>query len=328
MRQSGRRFALLGGLLLVGSLSVACGGSDSDSSGGGGLEKKTVSVAVLPLVDGAAIHVGIRQKFFEAEGLKIQLKPVQQSPQALPALVKGDVDIIAGANYVSFLQAHDQGTLKLRVLNEAATLTPNMMNVVVMPKSPIRTAKDLEGKKVAVNVPNNIQSLTLDAILKANNLDASKIKYVSVPMPQMGSALQKGQVDAIHVAEPFLSDVQKTLGARVVVNGGGEPVTQTPISGYVTTQEFTEKNPKTAAAFQRAMLRAQQAAAGDRKKVEEVLPGYARIEPQVASVITLPDFPTSNNTTRLQRIVDLMTAAGLLKSRPDLNSIVYKAPAA
>ncbi|REE95146.1 ABC transporter substrate-binding protein [Thermomonospora umbrina] len=309
MRQSGRRFALLGGLLPVGSLTVARGDSDADSAGGNGLEKETVSVAVLPPADGAAVHVGIGQRYFEAEGLKIRLKPVQQSPPALPALVK---DVIAGADHVSFLQAHDQGTLKLRVLNEAATLTPDMMNVVVMPNSPIRTAKDLEGKKVAVNVPDNIQSLTLDAILKADNLDASKIKYVAVPMPQTGAALQKGRIDAVHVAEPFLSDVQKTLGARVVVNGGGEPVTQTPISAYPTTQGFTDRYPRTAA--------------GDRKKVEEVLPGHARIDPRVASVITLPDFPTSNNVTRLQRIVDLMTAAGLLRSQPDLNAIVYRAP--
>jgi NitT/TauT family transport system substrate-binding protein len=323
MRQSGRRLAILGGLLLVGSLTVGCSGSD-DAAGDNGLEKKTLTVAALPLVDGAALHIGIKQKMFEAEGLKVQVKPVQQSIQALPALAKGEVDVIAGANYVTFLQANEQGTLKLSILSEAASLTPNMMNVLVMPKSSIKSAKDLEGKKVAVNIPNNIQSLTLNAILKANNVDAAKVQYVQVPFPQMATALQKGQVDAVHIVEPFLSDTQKKLGARVVVNGGGEPVTQTPISGYVSTQEFVAKNPKTAAAFQRAMLKAQAAAAGDRKKIEEVLPGYARIEPEVASVITLPDFPTSNNTTRLQRIVDLMASAGLLKAKPDLNTIVFQ----
>ncbi|MBA9004671.1 ABC transporter substrate-binding protein [Thermomonospora cellulosilytica] len=326
MRQSRRRFGALAALLLVGSLTVGCGGGDS-GSGGDGLEKETITVAALPLVDGAALHVGLKQKLFEAEGLKVQVKPVQQSIQALPALAKGDVDVIAGANYVTFLQAHEKGTLKLSILAEGAALTPNMMNVLVTPDSPIKSAKDLEGRKVAVNIPNNIQSLTLNAILKANNVDPTRIQYIQVPFPQMGAALEKGQVDAIHVVEPFLSDTQKKLGARVVVNGGGEPVTGVPISGYVTTQDFAAKNPKTAAAFQRAMLKAQQAAAGDRKRVEEVLPGYAHIEPQVASVITMPDFPTSVNTTRLQRIVDLMTTAGLLKSKPDLNTIVFQSKA-
>ncbi|TNY34948.1 ABC transporter substrate-binding protein [Thermomonospora catenispora] len=327
MRPSRRRFGALAALLVAGSLITGCGGDDGSASGGNGLEKQTITVAALPLVDGAALHIGIKQKLFEAEGLKVQVKPIQQSTQALPALIKGDVDVIAGANYVTFFQAHEKGTLKLSILSEAAALTPNMMNVLVKPDSPIKSAKDLEGKKIAVNIPNNIQSLTLNAILKANNVDPSKVQYIQVPFPQMGAALEKDQVDAIHVVEPFLSDVQKKLGARVVVNGGGEPVTGVPISGYVTTQEFASKNPKTSAAFQRAMLKAQEAAASDRKKVEEVVPDYARIEPQVASVITMPDFPSSVNTTRLQRIVDLMVSGGLLKDKPDLNTIVFQAKA-
>ncbi|MBT2211424.1 MULTISPECIES: ABC transporter substrate-binding protein [Actinomadura] len=324
MRQSGRRSVLLGALLLVASLAVGCGDSDDSSGSSKGLEKKTLTVASLPLVDGAALHIAQKQKLFEAEGLKVQIKPVQQSIQALPALAKGDVDLIAGANYVSFLQANEKGTLKLSIVAEGATLTSNMMNVLVKSDSKIKTAKDLEGKKVAVNILNNIQSLTLNAILKANNVDASKVTYVAIPFPQMAAALEKGQVDAVHIVEPFLSDTQKKQGARVAVDGGSEPVTGLPISGYVSTQDFTSKNPKAAAAFQRAIMKAQGIATGDRKRVEEVLPGYAKIDPQVASVITLPGYPTTLNTTRMQRVVDLMTTAGLLKQKPDLKSILFQ----
>jgi NitT/TauT family transport system substrate-binding protein len=155
-------------------------------------------------------------------------------------------------------------------------------------------------------------------------VDATKVQYVAVPFPQMGAALQQGRVDAVHIVEPFLSDVQKKAGARVVVNGGSEPVTDTPVSGYVGTQDFTTKNPKTAAAFQRAIIKAQQAAAQDRKRVEEVLPSYAKIDPQVASVITLPGYPTSVNATRIQRVVDLMSSAGLLKQKPDTKSLLFQ----
>ncbi|WP_242906746.1 ABC transporter substrate-binding protein [Actinomadura terrae] len=324
MRQSGRRSALLGALLLVASLAVGCGDSDDSSGSSKGLEKKTLTVASLPLVDGAALHIAQKQKLFEAEGLKVQIKPVQQSIQALPALAKGDVDVIAGANYVSFLQANEKGTLKLSIVAEGATLTSNMMNVLVKSDSKIKTAKDLEGKKVAVNILNNIQSLTLNAILKANNVDSAKVNYVAIPFPQMAAALEKGQVDAVHIVEPFLSDTQKKQGARVAVDGGSEPVTGLPISGYVSTQDFTSKNPKTAAAFQRAIMKAQGIATGDRKRVEEVLPGYARIDSQVASVITLPGYPTSLNTTRMQRVVDLMTTAGLLKQKPDMKTILFQ----
>jgi NitT/TauT family transport system substrate-binding protein len=323
MRQSLRLSALVSAVALVASVIAGCG--DSDSSGGGkGLETDTIKVASLPLVDGAALYVAQKAKLFEAEGLDVKIVPVQQSIQALPALSKGDVNVIAGANYVSFLQANEKGTLKLSILAEAATLTSNMMNVLVMPDSKIKTAKDLEGKKVAVNILNNIQSLTLDAILKANNVDPKKVQYVQVPFPQMATALQKKQVDAIHTVEPFLSDTEKKLGARVAVDGGDEPVTDLPISGFVTTQDWSKKNPKAAAAFQRAIIKAQKMSTQDRKKVEEVLPSYAKIDPQVASVITLPGFPTSLSKTRMQRVAELMSTAGLLKDKPDLNAILFQ----
>lgn len=323
MRSSTPRIPVLAALLAIALALAGCGGSGSDDKGGG----NNLTVAALPLVDGAALHIAIKNKFFDAEGLKVSVKPVAQSTAALPALIKGEVNVIAGANYVTFLQANEKGTLKLRVLHEAATLRSNMLDVLVMPNSPIRRPKDLEGKTLAVNILNNIQSLSLNAIFAANNVDAAKVKYRAVPFPQMAAALEKGDVDAIEPVEPFVSDIRRKLGARIVVDGAAPPVTDLPASGYVTTEEFVSKNPRAAAGFQRAIAKAQQMAAGDRKKVEEVLPGYARIRPDVAAVISLPGFPTSSDPARLKRLVDLMTGQGLLKTPPDLNALLYKAPA-
>src|SRR3954462_14729111 len=121
MRQSRRLLALVSALALVTSLAAGGGGSD-DSGGGNGLEKKDMKVASLPLVDGAALYVAQKEGLFKAEGLNVKIVPVQQSIKALPALKNGEGDAIAGANYVSFLQANEQGALKLSVLAEAATL--------------------------------------------------------------------------------------------------------------------------------------------------------------------------------------------------------------
>ncbi|TDD82093.1 transporter substrate-binding domain-containing protein [Actinomadura darangshiensis] len=323
MRQSLRLSALVSALALAASVITGCGDSDSSGGGGNGLETDSIKVASLPLADGASLYVAQKAGLFKKEGLKVEIVPVQKSTDAQPALIKGDVNIIAGANYVSFLQAEEKGTLKLSIVAPAATLTSNMMNVLVKPDSKIKTAKDLEGKTVAINILNNIQSLTLNSILKANNVDATKVKYVSVPFPQMAAALEKGQVDAIHTVEPFLSDTEKKLGARVAVDGGSEPVTGLAISGFVSTQEWTKKNPKTAAAFQRAIINAQKLSTQDRKKVEEVLPGYAKMDPEVASVITLPGYPTSLSKTRIKGVADLMVSSGLLKKTPDLDSILF-----
>jgi NitT/TauT family transport system substrate-binding protein len=319
MRRIRSHVALFTGLLLSAALTVACG-----SSGGNGQQKTTITVAALPLVDTAGLHIAVQQKFFEAEGLQVQIRPVAQSIQALPALKTGQVDVIAGGNYVTFLQAQEQGTLKLRILAAGAAVAPRFMTVLTMPNSPIKQAKDLEGKTVAVNILNNIQSLSLNALLKAGGVDPAKVKYRAVPFPQMGAALQKGQIDAVHTAEPFGTDLQRKLKARVVVDGGsGTAVSGLPVSGYLSTQQFVDKNPKAAAAFQRAISKAQQLATSDRKKVDQVLPTYARLDAGTAAALNLPGFPPSLDPAQLQRLADMMLQDGLLKKKIDAGSLVF-----
>jgi NitT/TauT family transport system substrate-binding protein len=319
MRRIRSHVALFTGLLLSAALTVACG-----SSGGNGQQKTTITVAALPLVDTAGLHIAVQQKFFEAEGLQIRIRPVAQSIQALPALKTGQVDVIAGGNYVTFLQAQEQGTLKLRILAAGAAVAPRFMTVLTMPNSPIKQAKDLEGKTVAVNILNNIQSLSLNALLRAGGVDPAKVKYRAVPFPQMGAALQKGQIDAVHTAEPFGTDLQRKLKARVVVDGGsGTAVSGLPVSGYLSTQQFVDKNPKAAAAFQRAISKAQQLATSDRKKVDQVLPTYARLDAGTAAALNLPGFPPSLDPAQLQRLADMMLRDGLLKKKIDAGSLVF-----
>jgi NitT/TauT family transport system substrate-binding protein len=325
MRHYRSRIGALIGLVLAASLAAGCG-SDSGSDGGGNsdLEKPKIKVAMLSLVNNAPYYIAVKNKLFEKEGLTVETRPVQQSTLAYPALQKGEIDLVF-ANDASLFVGHDQNKMKINLIAEGTTVVPKNMGVLVMPNSPIKTMKDLEGKSLAVHVLNNIQAITFNQILKANNIDPGKVKYRQIIFPQMATALQKGDVDAIHTVEPFLSDAQKKLGARLVADGGAEPVTDLPLDGYFALEEWAKKNPKTAAAFQRAMQKAQQLAA-DRKQVEAVLPSYAKgVDPATAAIMTMPGYPTSNNAARVQRLIDIMKEQGQLKTAMDAKTIVFGA---
>jgi NitT/TauT family transport system substrate-binding protein len=317
---------LRGALCLLLTLAVAgCSGDgEAPTQSGGGLEKSTIKVAMLSLVNNAPYYLAVKEKLFEAEGLTVQTQPVQQSTQAYPALKTGDIDVVF-ANDASMLLGHDKGDLKINLIVEGTTLTSKFMGVLVMPNSPITSIKDLENKSVSVHVLNNIQAITLNAIAKANGLDPAKIRYRQVVFPQMAAAMQKGDLDAIHVTEPFLSDARKKLGARLVADGGDQPVTDLPLDGYFALEDWAKKHPKTAAAFQRAMRKAQELAA-DRARVEAVLPTYAQgVDPELTKTMTMPSFPTSNSATRVQRLIDLMKEQGQLTNRIDAGAIVFGA---
>ncbi|MFS8197381.1 ABC transporter substrate-binding protein [Streptomyces sp. CWNU-52B] len=325
-RSTGKLIAFAIALVLT---VVSCGGDSDDADsgsgtggGGKGLEKSSVTVAALPLADNATLYLARDRGLFKKEGLEVRIQPVQQSIQALPALSKGQVDVIASANYVTFLQAHEKGTLDLRILSEGARVAPHMMDVLVAKDSDIRSVADLKGKKVAVNILNNIQSLTLNAILGRQG--AGRPEYRQIAFPQMGAALEKGQVDAVHAVEPFDSAIQKQLDARVLVDGGAAPVESIPISGYVTTGDYAAENPKTAAAFQRAIAGAARIATQDQDAVRAELPKYTKVTADEAESLRLPAYPQTSDVSQLRRLTELMKEQGLLKKEIDPGTLLVK----
>lgn len=299
---------------------AACGGGGGSGPAGDGSQK--ITVAALPLTDSAALYLARDRGLFDKEGLDVTIQPVQQSIQALPALSKGQVDVIASANYVTFLQADEKGTLDLRILAEGVRTAPHMMDVLVPKDSPVKSAADLKGRTVAVNILNNIQSLTLNAILDQQG--AGHPVYRQIAFPQMGPALQKGQVDAVHAVEPFDSAIQGELKARVLIDGASAPVQSLPISGYVTTRDFADKHAKAAAAFRRAIEAASKIAAQDPSAVRAELPKYTKVTADQAKTINLPAYPVTADAAQLRRLTELMRKQGLLKKAIDPATLLVK----
>ncbi|MFC5213448.1 ABC transporter substrate-binding protein [Streptomyces coerulescens] len=302
-------------------LAVTSCGDDGDSSSGPD-GRKTVTVAALPLVDCAALYIARDRGLFEKEGLDVRIQQIQQSLQALPALAKGQIDMVASANYVTYLQAHEQGTLDIRIVAEAIRAAPRMMDVLVPEDSDIKSITDLAGRKLAVNVLNNVQSLTFDEILEKQGV--GEPVYRAIPFPQMGAALDKGQVDAVHAVEPYDSAIQDELKARVLVDGASAPVEAIPLSGYISTGEYTEGHGETLAAFQRAVRAAVEIAEQDPSVVRDTLPTYTKVTKEQADSIDLPVFPPVMDAAQLTRLTDLMKKHGMLKKPIDPATLLVK----
>ncbi|MFD2354996.1 ABC transporter substrate-binding protein [Nonomuraea ferruginea] len=112
------------------------------------------------------------------------------------------------------------------------------------------------------------------------------------------------------------------MGARKILDPASGPAAEFPISGYVSTQEWYEKNPNTAAAFQRALHAAAKMMESNRELVVDVLPNFTQIEKATAATVTFPYFSSSDNPVRLQRVADWMVEAGWLGKDIDVASLM------
>ncbi|HLI41522.1 MAG TPA: ABC transporter substrate-binding protein, partial [Streptosporangiaceae bacterium] len=88
--------------LAVVLLGTAC---SAGSSTGPAAATSVVVVGALPIADTVGFYVAVREGFFRQAGLNVSVKPVLQSTSAIPDMETGKVDIIAGANYISYFQA-------------------------------------------------------------------------------------------------------------------------------------------------------------------------------------------------------------------------------
>lgn len=309
----------------VAALTIAaCGSSGPAASPGApeGPELTHITVGTLAITDAAPLFIAINKGYFKRQGLTVTTKIVTQSTAALPDMISGSVSIIGSGNYVSFFQAEAKGVVKVRILAASSQCAGNTQNVLVMPSSKITSPAGLAGQTIAVNLPGNIQTLTIDAVLRAHGINPARVTFVEIPFPDMIPALTSGRVKAISEVEPFITAAQDA-GARSVLAQCQGSTAGIPLSGYYATQAWVQKYPRTALAFQRAIELAQATADADPALVRQVIPTYTTIKPAVAARISLPYYPPTLNAAQLSRVVSLMRSAGQVSSSFSVTPMLY-----
>ncbi len=304
----------------------ALGSSDTSNSGGNTqVEKSKVKVAIIPqLLDIAGYERAKNAGYFKAEGLEVEEVSIKSATDAVPQLKADQLDFAFG-NWTTFVEAQAKKAADIRMVSDGQQATEGMSALVAMPDSGIRTPKDLAGKTIGVNALKSNVELTTRAVLQANDVDANTVQFKVIPTSNALNALQTKQIQVMSLQMPNLTVAKQQLGVVVVADRATGPVADFPISGYVSSAKFVQGNPKTVAAFQRAMAKGQGEVA-DRQVLEETLLSYSGIEPNIAKLVVAGAFPTSVDKTRMQRVADLMQTYGILSEKFDVGPMIVQAP--
>lgn len=319
-----RRLPLILLTVLSTVLAAGCGSgasSDDATTAGGGTVK--LKIGVIPIVDVAPIYLGIKQGFFSGEGLDVSLETAQGGAAIVPGVVSGQYQF-GFSNTTSLLLAGSQG-LPLKVVTSGVASTgvagKDFGAVIVKKDSPVRTAADLAGKKVAVNTLKNINTTTVNHVVQAAGGDPATIKYVELAFPDMIAALDKGDVDAAQVVEPFLT-IGTSGGDRQVVSNYAGTSPGLEVGMYFTSQAYARKSPKTVTSFTTAMNKSLEYASSHPDDVRAILTTYTKLDPAVQKSLVLPKWPTTIDRASVQTLADLATKDGLLTKQPDLTTLL------
>ncbi|MBB5153839.1 ABC transporter substrate-binding protein [Saccharopolyspora phatthalungensis] len=320
---------LAGGMITAGAVmgTGGCGllgGSEAQQGGNAQVEKANLRVGGLPTSELAPLHLAVQNGHFQREGLTVEIINAADGASALNSTIGGDYDITF-SSYVPIFAAQAHGVAQLKIVADCASSVPNTCMIMASPNSSVRRPKDLAGKKIAISGAGTISELMVKAAMKANGVDYGKVQWVPLGFVNMPNALRASQVDAAFVVEPFLTLSARDAGAIPVVDTATGPLEDLPLGGYVSSAKFADENPKTISAFQRAMDTAV-AEAQDRSKIEPLLPQFAKIDKETASIITLLKMNSRADSTRLQRIPRLMREFGYIDKDVDVASMIIAPP--
>ena len=236
---------LAASLALVGSFT-ACASSDAAGSGGG----KEITTIRYQSYAGGVDSLLVADALGDLKGLTLKrVGDITGGPQALQALVSDQTDIGGSAFYGAIAQLVSSGARIKAVIPSYGSNDRTGEKIVVPQGSPITSARDLIGKKIAVNTLGANYEAVLDTWFKQQGLSEDEIKQVTlVPLPPLNTpdALAKGQVDAAVLSFLGYRTAEQavkltTLTTDVDVVGG-------PYTGgaFTMRNDFIKDNPDTA----------------------------------------------------------------------------------
>jgi len=324
-----KRAAVLGGTAAGGSLLAACAPPAAAPSAAPTVAVATASptskpirtlkVGYLPLTDFLGMYAAIEQGYMADEGLKLELTAMAGGATIIPAIVGGSLDF-GISNYVSVIVANGQG-IKIKAFSDSAygSKASPPFAIIVKKGSAIKTAKDLNGKKVAVNTRNGIVHVGVMEWIERNGGDPATVQYVELPFPQMPPAITNGSVDAAAPTEPFVT-VSTSQDASVLSYYLTDLRDPCAISGFISTDDWITRNRDSAAAFHRANTKGMDWVAKNDKTAREYAAKYANLDPAIAAKINLATLRSTPLVDAVQFWVDMAKKWGLLDKNSTLKA--------
>jgi NitT/TauT family transport system substrate-binding protein len=285
----------------------------------------TLKVGYIPLTDFAGMYASIDKGYFKDLGLNVQLEAMQGGATIIPALEGGSLDI-GISNAMSIILAHNQGLEPLILVDSAyETADSPVHTLLAKADSTVRTGKDVEGKKWAVNTLRNIEHLMAIKWIQRGGGDPEKVQFVELPFPQMIPAVINGQVDVAGEVEPFVT-AAKEQGLKPISDYYVEIQPRTLVAPLVAKRSWIEANRDRAQRFAEAVKKGN-VWANDRANASEtrqIVIKYARLDPALGAKINLTPLGTRTEPAALQWWIDEARKLGWVQRELRAESMIYE----
>lgn len=321
------RLFCLGVVVAFLAVFAACGDSEStgDGSDGRGASNDggmpSVRVAMNPLAGYSNILVGIDQGIFEEAGVKVEADVTTDNSSALiPLAVRGEYQFVTGLSF-NFIQAYAEG-LEFQLVSTASPMGDKKVSALLVDGNVIRDAKDLEGKPICTARLGSAQEFLIQAWMRQESADPSKVKPVAVPFPAQVAAVKNGRCAVTATETPFVErGVQDGLTALEMDTIAGGP---SALGGQIfAPKDFVEGNEDTVERFVEGLEKASEYANENPDAVRAALVKLAKMDEEQAEQTPIPHYDTTVDVAGGQTNADLMREFGFIEDEVPFDQLVW-----
>lgn len=262
----------------------------------------TVRVVAPPaIIASLPIWIAEEKGMFERQNLNIQLVDLTNSRLMVEAMLAGNADILPAVSLADLATTGGPGNIALMHVtiysHSRMKKNPPFESILISTSSPISTLRELEGKKIAV-YPGMTSELAVKHYLEINGVDPENVDYVKLPPPEHEPALLRGDVQAIHVYEPFRTSALQNGKTREFAGSIYASLNEpSGIGCSAISRKFYRDHPRVAERFLEAWNEAILFIRNNPKEARQILSKRLDLPESVAASATWVDATTTGETS-------------------------------
>jgi len=272
----------------------------------------------------APLSLAEKAGIYKKNGVDATIRFIPQKDRHL-AIASGDVQC-AATTVETFVVWNANGVPIMQVVQLDKSYGADGMAV----RKEINKISDLKGKTVAASAPGTAPYFTLAWFLKKNGLSVKDVRVVNLEPAAAAQAFVTGQNDAAMTYEPYLSTVrEKPEAGKIIATTLDYPMI---MDTFGCTPKFIKENPKAVQAMVNSYFDALEMIKREPAKSHEIMGSVVKQTGEQfaksASYLRWQDreankkFFAGEIQQFSQEAAALLLEVGIIKSVPDINSII------
>jgi len=227
--------------------------------------EETVTIQIVKALAQAPFYIAVGKGYFAKEGIKVESGNIRSALDTIAPMATGRLDGSMGAATAGFFNAAHQG-FDMRIAAVLGIQGPVMATQPLARKDlwdngAIKNAKDLKGRKVAINAPGDITEYFLTLMLDKYGMSLKDVSETQMEFSLQLVGFKNAAIDAGFLPEPIATPA-KSQGFAALIAPESSIGEGTPTSFLFLATKFMKERPKVAEAFMRALVRGARDAQG------------------------------------------------------------------